>query len=180
MKSATSQLAALATATLIALAAATAPAGAQEAPTPESPLESQEGRPFALGFQSSWPAYGISGIYDVTDKLGAQLVLGAFGNWTTFTGRGLYRLSQQEKYGVYGFGSLGFYSYSYNIPGASDSESSLILGAGGGMEFSLPALFDDGDFPPVYWSAELGFTAGSFEFYDWRGFTWGSGLHYRF
>lgn len=179
MKSATWRPAALVVCSLLFLAISGAPAGAQDAPTPESPIEAHDPGPFAVGFQSSWPAYGISGIYNVTDKIGAQLVVGAFGSWTTLTGRGLYRFAPGEKYSPYGFGTAGVYRYSYGSIGTA-SESSVIVGAGGGVEVSLPALFEDSDFPPLFWSVDLGFSAGSFQFYNWSGFSWGSGLHYRF
>lgn len=170
---------ALTFAALVGTAVMAPAAHAQDAPG--SPAAADDSRsPFGIGFQSSWPAYGISGLYDVNDKITAQLVIGALGSWTTVTGRGLYHFSQQEKYNIYGFGSAGMYRYSYSILGAKEAESSVVLGGGVGMEFPLRKLFNDEDFPPLYWSVDLGFSAGSFEYYNWSGFTWGGGLHYRF
>jgi hypothetical protein len=163
---------------LLAAAVQTSAVHAQDMPAPAGAQERSS--PFGIGFQSSWPAYGLSGLYDVNDKITAQLVVGALGSWTTVTGRGLYHFSQQEKYNIYGFGSAGMYRYSFRALGASESESSLIVGGGAGMEFPLRKLFNDEDFPPLYWSFDLGFSAGSFEHYNWSGFIWGGGIHYRF
>jgi hypothetical protein len=171
--------AALTFAAMVSAAVVAPSAHAQDAPGARAPAEDSRS-PFGIGFQSSWPAYGISGLYDVNEKITAQLVLGALGSWTTLSGRGLYHFSQQEKYNIYGFGSAGMYRYSYSILGNKESESSVILGGGVGMEFPLRKLFNDDDFPPLYWSIDLGFSAGSFEHYNWSGFTWGGGLHYRF
>src|SRR5690606_33114638 len=38
--------------------------------------QQDRGSRFGIGVQSSWPAYGLSGIYDANDRMTAQLVLG--------------------------------------------------------------------------------------------------------
>lgn len=92
-------------------------------------LEAQEASRFGIGFQSSWPAYGISGIYDVNDKVTAQVVLGAFGALTTISARGLYHFQKEQKHSLYGYGTAGLWRHSFRGFGVSETESSPGLGA---------------------------------------------------
>jgi hypothetical protein len=139
---------------------------------------------FGIGFQSSWPAYGLSGIYDVNETLTAQAVLGAFGNMSTLSGRGLYHFQRAEKHSLYGFGTLGLWRHSYNFLGVSESESSVGLGGGGGIELDWRRIIDADEpeptFPRLYSSIDLGFVLASFDHYDFSGLVIGAGMHYRF
>lgn len=138
---------------------------------------------FGIGFQSSWPAYGISGLYDVNEKFTAQVVVGAFGTLTTLSGRGMYHFQRQPKHSLYGFGTLGLWRHSYRAFGFSESENSPGVGGGAGIELDWRRIVDDAEdstFPRLYSSIDLGFVVASFDHYDFSGFVIGAGLHYRF
>jgi len=137
-----------------------------------------------VGFQSSWPAYGLSGLYDVNERITAQAVLGAFGSLTTLSGRGLYHFQREEKYSMYGFGTVGIWRHSFQVLGSSESQTSPGVGGGAGLELDWRRLLDasgDGSgFPPLFSSIDLGFVAASFDNYNFSGLVIGAGLHYRF
>ncbi len=156
----------------------TAAEGIQAQASPDAP-----GR-MGLGFQSSWPAYGLSGTYEVSEKVTAQGVIGAFGSLTTVSARGLYHFQREEKYSLYGFGTAGIWRHSYRIIGVSESQTSPGVGGGAGVELDWRRLLDaDGSgsgFPPLFSTIDLGFVAASFDNYNFSGLVIGAGLHYRF
>ena len=51
---------------------------------------------------------GLSGKYDVTDKITAQGIVGFYGysGLTHITGRRLYKFKQEKNYNLYGYGSI--------------------------------------------------------------------------
>jgi hypothetical protein len=151
---------------------------------PPQGLSAQDGAEpsgrLGVGFQSSWPAYGLSGVYDVNERLTAQAVIGAFGSLTTLSGRGLYHFQRQEKYSLYGFGTVGIWRHSFRALGISESETSPGVGGGAGVELDWRRLLDDSGFPPLFSSIDLGFVAASFDNYNFSGMVIGAGLHYRF
>lgn len=123
----------LAAALVLGLTATAAPTSAQE-----------DGSPFGLGFQSSWPAWGVSGIYDVSEKITAQAVLGAFGTISTFSGRSLYHFQRQPAYSLFGFGALGLMRHSFRVLGERESESTIGIGGGAGVELNWQDILSDG------------------------------------
>jgi fluoride ion exporter CrcB/FEX len=133
---------------------------------------------FAVGFQSSFPAFGVSAILDLGDQIAVQGVLGAFGTVSTFSGRGIYCFQQERAYNLYGFGTVGLWRWS----GFGISENSVGVGGGGGIELDWRAIFspEDGSFPPLVSSIDIGFTAANFDNYNFNALTIGAGLHYRF
>jgi len=157
-----------------------------------SPAHAQEGAQasrqerssrFGIGVQSSWPAYGLSGIYDPNDQITGQAVLGALGTVTTISGRLLYHFKRLEKYNWYGFGTVGLWRHSYRLAGISDSESAVAFGGGAGIELDWRRIIESGgsSFPPLYSTIDIGLTATTgFDHYSWSALTWGVGLHYRF
>jgi len=46
----------------------------------------KEGTKFGIGFQASFPGYGISGIVDVTDKVSIQGILDFIGDLNRYRG----------------------------------------------------------------------------------------------
>ncbi|MEZ4417907.1 MAG: hypothetical protein R3E10_19280 [Gemmatimonadota bacterium] len=138
--------------------------------------------PYSIGFQSSWPSYGLSGRYDASDQIQLQAVVGALGEVTNFSGRVNYDFQDKEKYDVYGYGAVGMWRYAYSILGVSDAETTIGLGGGAGFEFDLQEAFspDDDSFPPLFWSLEAGFVLASFDNYNWSPFVFGGGIHYHF
>lgn len=169
-----------ATCALAGLLLAALPAGlaAQQAPTaPESPQPEANPR-YAVGFQSAFPAYGISGMMNVGDQIAVQGVVGAFGTLSTFSGRGIYRFQQNGTYNLYGFGTAGVWRWS----SGSFNESSLGVGGGGGLELDWRRIFSNSEttFPPLMSSLDIGFTAANFDTYNFNALTLGAGFHYRF
>lgn len=152
--------------------------GIQAQASPDAP-----GR-MGLGFQSSWPAYGLSGTYEVNEKVTAQGVIGAFGSLTTLSARGLYHFQREEKYSLYGYGTAGIWRHSFRIIGVSESQTSPGVGGGAGVELDWRRLLDSegngSGFPPLFSSIDLGFVAASFDNYNFSGLVIGAGLHYRF
>lgn len=135
---------------------------------------------FSLGFQSSWPSYGLSGRVALNERATLQGVLGALGTVTNLSGRLLYDFQQEEKYDFYGHGSVGVWRWS----GGSGfgSESSVGFGGGVGVEFDLGELFapDDDDFPPLFWNIEIGAVIANFDHYNFSSFALGGGIHWAF
>jgi len=145
--------------------------------------QQEGGSPFGIGVQSSWPAYGLSGIYDANERMTAQLVLGALGTVTTISGRLLYHFKRLEKYNWYGFGTVGMWRHSFRLAGIDDSETAVAFGGGAGIELDWRRIIesDGGEFPPLYSTIDIGLTATTgFDHYSWSALTWGIGLHYRF
>jgi hypothetical protein len=148
------------------------PVAAQNSATPEPQPRPKLG----VGFQSSWPAYGISGIYDVNPQVSGQAVLGFLGGWTTVSGRGLYRFAQRPFLDPYGFGSVGMWRYDSGFADAS----AVSFGGGGGIDFDLRRLGPD--IPPLYLNMELGLSIMNMELAGYTGawMAFGAGMHYRF
>jgi len=150
-----------------------------------APAQAQEGESrFGIGFQSAFPAYGLSGLYDVNDRITAQAILGAFGTLTTISGRVLYNFQKEEKHALYGFGTTGLWRHSFrSVLGSSDTESVVGFGGGAGVELNWRTIIDDSPdstFPRLFSSIDIGFVAASFDFYDFSGLVIGAGFHYRF
>ncbi|TVR63918.1 MAG: hypothetical protein EA422_08110 [Gemmatimonadales bacterium] len=161
-----------------------APATSEAQQTPPAAAATPDPGRFGVGFQSSWPAYGLSGTYAVNERVTAQGVVGAFGSLTTLSGRGLYHFQKQEKYSLYGFGTAGIWRHSFQFLGGSESETSPGLGGGAGIELDWRRLLDTGGdgsgFPPLFSTIDLGFVAASFDNYNFSGLVIGAGIHYRF
>lgn len=139
----------------------------------------QETPRWGIGFQSSFPAYGLSGVYDLNEEVTLQAVLGAFGTFTTLSARGLYRFQREGTHDLYGFGSAGLWRWS----ALGFSESSLGVGGGAGVELDWRRiLVDEAAFPPIFTSIDVGLTFASFsdEAPGFSVLTLGVGLHYRF
>jgi hypothetical protein len=145
--------------------------------------EAQEESRFGIGFQSSWPAYEISGLHDVNDRITAQAVVGAFGTLSTLSGRVLYNFQKEEKHALYGYGTSGVWRHSFRSVGFSDSETSFGAGGGAGVELNWRNIVDDSPdstFPRLFSSLDIGFVTARFDWYDFSGITIGGGIHYRF
>lgn len=164
----------------------------QEPETAARPAAQEEGgSPFGIGFQSSWPAWGISGLYDLNPTLTAQAVLGTFGPLSTISGRLLYHFNRQETHNFYGFGTVGVWRARYDVPvfeGFSfrterRTESVVGLGGGAGVELNWREIIqmEEGSFPPLFSTIDLGLSFANFDAYDnFSLLSIGVGLHYRF
>lgn len=131
------------------------------------------------GLQSSFPTFGISGIYNLNEQMAAQAVLGFIGSTSAFGGRFLYRFRREENYNFYGYGMLGI--FRHKTWGLHDkyilkweTETVAGFGLGGGVEYFFEGL------PEIGWNAELGIGIVDFEYYDFSAFMFGLGAHYYF
>jgi hypothetical protein len=164
----------------VAIVSAPAPAAAQQQPGVPGPgqpgLEAPLRPKLGIGFQSSWPSYGVSGIYDLNPTVSGQAVVGFLGGWTTLSARGLYRVAQRPHIDPYGYGMAGMWRYD---SGLSDA-SAFTFGGGGGLDIDLRLLAPD--LPPLYFNMELGLSMVNLELAGYNGamMAFGAGFHYRF
>lgn len=156
----------------ITLALVPAVVAAQDAPPAGQGYE-REGT-MGAGLQLTWPTYGFSFMYDLSERLSAQAVLGAaFG--LAISGRGLYRFSPQELFIPYAYGEVGTWT------GFRTSSGTLNFGAGGGVEADPRRIIEDlDDFPPIYVSLEAGINVITFSGFNTTYFQIGPAFHYRF
>ena len=121
--------------------------------------------------------YGISGKYDVSDKITAQAIVGAWGynNLTSITARGIYKFKQKDDYALYGYGS----GTSWTWDNGFTKETVFGFGAGGGIEYDIRGL--DRSLPAIYLNADLGLQYANFRYYGgFGGLGIGLGVHYKF
>ncbi len=133
-----------------------------------------------LGFQSSFPAYGLSGVIRANDRIAVQGILGFFGDLNSYYGRVLYRFSdRQADWGytnLYGYGMAGLFSYPwFDNEGSPTRESTAGFGAGLGWEAQLKST-------PVAFNLEIGLGVVDFKEADYKfsAIMLGAGIHYYF
>ncbi len=144
-----------------------------------SAQDGESNSPFGIGFQSSWPSYGISGLYDMSEQITLQAIIGALGTVTNFGGRALYRFQMEDKYDLFGFGAVG--ALRYSVPGFS--ESAIGFGGGAGVELDWQRILtpEDNSFPPLFSTIDIGFMANTFDTYgSYSALSMGGSIHYRF
>lgn len=162
---------------LLAVAVAAAPLAAQDAQEHSTAYpEVREGN-LGVGLQLTWPTYGLSGMFDVSDNISVQGVVGTAGYGLALTGRGLYRLARQELFRPYAYGEAGMWT-GYGGWGTVPN-----FGAGAGVEVDIRQFIVDG--PPIYaaFEAGLNMTIYSDSFLGSGSFTrfqMGPSVHYRF
>lgn len=145
-----------------------------------------QGGKFGVGFASSWPSYGLSGTLQVSETITAEVLLGFLGALTNVGGKAWYRFNRNEKYDLYGYGTVSMYRYDYSRFDANlmqivdDTETVFGFGAGAGVEAGIRKLFGDDELPPIFLNWEIGLGIANFEFYDFSAFVFGGGIHYRF
>jgi len=135
-------------------------------------LSAKEGDMYA-GLQ--W--YGLSGKYDVTDKITAQAIVGLWGytGLTSITGRVNYKFIEKNFYNIYAYGSVSSWSWSDSYY----DETVFGFGAGGGAEYDIRGI--NRNFIPLFISADLGIQVASFDHYgSFAGLGLGVGVHYKF
>lgn len=138
-------------------------------------VDNPENFRYGVGFQSTFPAWGLSGTMQITDEISGQLILGPFGILNTFAGRGLYSFQEEQYWNLYGYGMLGVWTYNYI---GSRRESSLGIGAGAGIQYDWRAWNDE--LPPLFWNLELGLGFVNLDHYNFNSVMLGTGVHYRF
>jgi hypothetical protein len=131
---------------------------------------------YGVGFQSAFPAYGLSGMMDINEDISVQAIVGFFGSLKTFAARGLYNFQREDYWNLYGFGMLGVWNYSIG----SVSETVPGFGLGAGISYDWRAF--NADLPPLFWNLELGLGIVNFDEvnYNFSTFMFGAGVHYRF
>ncbi len=146
--------------------------------------EEEKETKFGIGFQGSFPAWGISGMMDVADNISVQGIVGLMGDLKMYAGKGIYKFRKEPYWNAYGYGTIGRWSY----PGYKWEEWDLVeitettmgFGVGVGIEYDWRGW--DPKLPPIFGNVEIGF--GKVEFdevdYDFSTLMWGGGLHYRF
>ena len=149
----------------------------QGTPAKSSEVSEMQKPKYAVGFQGSFPAYGLSGKMDITDTFTGQAIIGIVGNLQTFAGRGIYNFKREPFWDAYGYGMIGAWRYS---AWSNYSETVLGFGAGAGIEYDW-RKFDD-ELPPIYWNMELGLGFANFNKvnYNFSTIMFGVGVHYRF
>jgi hypothetical protein len=144
---------------------------------------------FGIGFQSSFPAWGLSGMLNLNHKASIQGIFGIIGDLKTYAGRVIYRFNRKtipHRYNVYGYGMLGAWTYTgYAIEedywgglyAREKTETVFGFGAGAGVEY-----FFNNFLPEIGWNLEIGI--GSVKFkeidYNFSTFMFGVGAHYYF
>ncbi|MFK7832476.1 MAG: hypothetical protein AB8B52_04295 [Winogradskyella sp.] len=142
----------------------------------------------AVGLVSSYPAYGVSLKYNITETHGAQVIAGfgayGFGSASfAASGRYIYNfdvggISDDEIfYKPYAYAQLGYFSVRDDFFGISQSSNTVSFGLGGGVELEIPEFVEGFTF-----SAELGYVGGRFNsvFGSFAGLSYGAGIHYYF
>jgi len=126
-----------------------------------------------LGLQ--W--YGLSGKYDITNKITAQGIVGLWGyaGLTSITGRINYKFREKNHLNLYGYGSLTSWSWSNSYY----DETVFGFGVGAGAEYDIRGI--DRSFIPLFVSADIGLQVARFSHYGgFGGLGIGLGLHYKF
>jgi hypothetical protein len=155
----------------VALVALAAPIQAQ---VPESTVEAPERPRIGVGIQSSYPAWGLSGIYDLSDNVSAQAIAGMAFNWTTVSGRALVRFNRRPFIDPYGYGMVGFWRWT----GSAAHQTQPTFGAGAGVDVDLRILLPE--LPPIFANFEVGIGRATIGNFGGMFLAFGSGLHYRF
>lgn len=140
---------------------------------------------YGVGFQATFPSYGLSGMMDITPTISAQGILGFFGSLKTYAVRGLYRFKRKDYWNLYGYGMIGAWSYTgryydYDRDWIDDTETTVGFGVGAGFEYDWRGW--DAELPAIFWDFEIGLGFANFNTvgYDFSVLAIGGGVHYRF
>ena len=136
-----------------------------------------------IGFQGTFPAFGLSLVADLDKSVSLQGIFGFVADLKSYSARLLYRFDTKSYYNFYGYGQVGIWSYSTAYAGLyvdNASETTFACGAGVGAEYNWQAM--SRDLPPVWFNIELGFGYAKFShvMYDVSLIDLGLGIHYRF
>ena len=132
-----------------------------------------------VGFQSSFPSYGPSVKFPLSDGAKGQIMLGSFGTVTSISGRFIKAFDKSYekeiegfRFAPYAYGQLGTWSYNYNVAG--DKESAIGYGAGVGANTSLLHFLSK----DLNLAIEFGLGGVGLDYYTVNAFSFGIGLHY--
>ena len=128
-----------------------------------------------LGFQASIPSYGISLKADLTETHTVQVIYGALGVVTNFSGRYRYNFSENENsLNVTPFIYAQAGTWSYDFKALDISENIFGYGFGAGIEFNALSWLSD----KFRTTVELGYSKVDLTYYDFKATTFGFGIHY--
>jgi hypothetical protein len=130
-----------------------------------------------LGFQASFPSYGLSLKADLTETHTVQGVFGAFGTVTMISGRYIYNFSETgDSFPItpFVYAQAGQWNYNEDLLGID--ESVFGYGIGAGIEFNWLNFFSD----RFRTTLELGYSKVDLVYFDFSATTVGVGLHYNF
>lgn len=133
-----------------------------------------------VGFQASFPAWGLSAKADFDETNSAQAIIGVAGPFSSYYGRYLYNFNEGGDDFVikpYVFAQAGMYSYDYNYSylGLGKTENVFGYGAGAGIEWHYAPFTDK-----LRFSLEVGYSKVDFNHYDFKAIMFGGGIHYHF
>ena len=130
-----------------------------------------------LGFQASFPSYGLSLKADFDETHSGQFVLGSFGTVSTISGRYIYNFNETgDAFPLtpFVYGQIGQWSYNYDLLGIK--ESIFGYGVGAGLEFNWLASISE----KFKTTVEIGYGVVDLEYFDFSATMFGVGLHYYF
>lgn len=136
--------------------------------------------------------YGVSGKYNFNEKHTGQVIIGSANYGLSFVGASSFSLTGRYSFNFserdldfatwkpFIYGQVGYWTYRYNIDafGVRDSfnESSIAIGAGVGVEWSIKNFVDG-----LAFTFEAGFTNVAFDgISSIGGLNGGGGVHYYF
>ena len=127
----------------------------------------------SVGFQSSFPSYGLSVKANFDDKNSAQAIFGAFGTLSTYSGRYIYNFEKvRNNVTPFAYAQAGL--WKYNFDALNITESVFGFGFGGGLEFDIFKSYVDG----LKSTVEISYGNVDLEYYDFKATTIGFGVHY--
>ena len=135
-----------------------------------------------VGFQGSFPAWGLSAKADFDETNSAQAIIGVVGPFSSYYGRYLYNFNESGDTFVikpYVFAQAGMYSYDYyNFYDSylgTKTENVFGYGAGAGIEWHYAPFTDK-----LRFNLEVGYSKVDFNFYNFKAIMFGAGIHYHF
>ena len=131
-----------------------------------------------VGFQSSFPSYGPSVKFNLTEQSKGQLIIGSFGTVSSISGRYIKSLSSSYNidgisFNPYVYGQLGSWTYDYDLLGLKDT--SIGYGAGIGVDSSLLHFISE----RLNLGIEIGLGGVDLEYYDINLLSFGLGIHFK-
>ena len=127
----------------------------------------------SVGFQSSFPSYGLSLKADFDEKNSAQAIFGAFGTLSSYSARYIYNFNKKPNdITPFAYAQAGVWKYKFDL--LNINESVFGYGVGGGLEFNIFKSFLEG----LKSSVELSYGSVDLEYYDFKATTFGFGIHY--
>lgn len=136
------------------------------------------------GMQASLPVAGLSVKADLAPQHSAQVVIGLFGPFSSYSGRYAYNFNEHGnnfKTKPYIYGQAGIFKYDFQeidlntFQFIENTEEVFGFGVGAGMEWHYAPFSEK-----LRFNLEIGYGKVDFKFYDFKAISFGSGIHYYF